>query len=264
MTPTRKKTHSPPPRIPLGAALVIIGLMMALTAILLWALAPVDLPQRLALAIVPAYATPVTLPTPMPLATTALEAEAWRGGVFLPETPARGELPSLAAADLAPRLVARAALPNQPTRLSIPRIGLDAPVAAIGVTTVRAGGQTYLQWNVPNAPVVGWHDTSAVLGAGGNTVLNGHHNIYGEVFRHLADLEAGDEIVAYAGETVYRFVVSETLRLPERGETTATRLENARWIEPTADERLTLITCWPYTGNSHRLVVVARPAAETP
>jgi sortase (surface protein transpeptidase) len=32
---------------------------------------------------------------------------------------------------------------------------------------------------------------------------------------------------------------------------------------PSGDERLTLVTCWPYEwpGNSHRVVVVGRPAS---
>ena len=28
---------------------------------------------------------------------------------------------------------------------------------------------------------------------------------------------------------------------------------------PTTDERITLITCWPYTSNTHRLIIVAKP-----
>lgn len=247
-------------RIPLGLALILVGLAVVLGALLWWAMAPMALPERLALAGVPAYVTPVTLPTPLPLATTALQTEEWRTGVFLPASPLPAELPSLAAADLAPRLAARPPLPNQPTRLVIPRISLDAPVAAIGLEMVRNNGESYLQWAVPNAPVAGWHDSSARLGQGGNVVLNGHHNIYGEVFRDLARLEVGDEVVVYAGEAAYRYQVSQVERLRESGEADAVRLENARWMEPTTDERLTLISCWPYTGNSHRLVVVAKPA----
>jgi sortase (surface protein transpeptidase) len=32
---------------------------------------------------------------------------------------------------------------------------------------------------------------------------------------------------------------------------------------PSGDERLTLVTCWPYEwpGNSHRVIVVARPSS---
>ncbi|HID54608.1 MAG TPA: sortase, partial [Anaerolineae bacterium] len=33
----------------------------------------------------------------------------------------------------------------------------------------------------------------------------------------------------------------------------------AEWIMPTEDERITLVTCWPYTDNTNRLIVVAQP-----
>jgi sortase A len=47
--------------------------------------------------------------------------------------------------------------------------------------------------------------------------------------------------------------------VPERSATPEERLDNARWILPSNDERLTLITCWPYDSNSHRLILVAAP-----
>ena len=47
--------------------------------------------------------------------------------------------------------------------------------------------------------------------------------------------------------------------LEERDQSLDVRIENAQWIEQTDDERLTLVTCWPYTDNSHRLIVVAHP-----
>ncbi len=37
------------------------------------------------------------------------------------------------------------------------------------------------------------------------------------------------------------------------------RLKNAQWMQPTPDERLTLISCWPYWTNTHRVIIVARP-----
>ncbi len=46
---------------------------------------------------------------------------------------------------------------------------------------------------------------------------------------------------------------------PEANASEAQRNENGRWIGQTTDERLTLVTCWPPTGNSHRVVVVAIP-----
>ena len=37
------------------------------------------------------------------------------------------------------------------------------------------------------------------------------------------------------------------------------REENGRWIQPSDDERLTLVTCWPADSNTHRLILVAVP-----
>ena len=47
--------------------------------------------------------------------------------------------------------------------------------------------------------------------------------------------------------------------LEEKGMPEEVRRSNAQWIAPTDDERVTLVTCWPYTSNTHRLVIVAKP-----
>jgi sortase A len=92
-------------------------------------------------------------------------------------------------------------------------------------------------------------------------VLNGHHNVYGQVFVRLVDVAVGDEVQLEADGRLYDFVVTQTDILPEMGQPIEVRMANAERILPTADERVTLVTCWPYSGNSHRLVVVARPAS---
>jgi sortase (surface protein transpeptidase) len=53
--------------------------------------------------------------------------------------------------------------------------------------------------------------------------------------------------------------VSETLILPEAGQPLGVRRENARYVMPTDDERLTLVTCHPYGSLRNRLIVIARP-----
>jgi sortase (surface protein transpeptidase) len=40
----------------------------------------------------------------------------------------------------------------------------------------------------------------------------------------------------------------------------AERLRQAQTLAPTADPTLTLVTCWPYAANTHRVVVVAKLA----
>ncbi|WP_322801297.1 sortase [Thermoflexus sp.] len=146
-----------------------------------------------------------------------------------------------------------------PQRIVIPAIHLDAPVVPVGFQELRVGNQRVRAWETPNFFAAGWHRTSVPLGMPGNTVLNGHHNIYGEVFRDLVRLKPGDRLFVYSEGRVFVYEVQEKHILPERGRPLLERLANARWIQPTKDERLTLITCWPYTSNTHRLIVIARP-----
>ena len=142
-----------------------------------------------------------------------------------------------------------------PTRIVIPAIDLDAPVEAMGWSTVDGVSM----WDLPDHFAAGWLKTSALLGQPGNTVLDGHHNIAGKVFQHLVDLKAGATIEIEANSRVYFYRVTTLHILPERDQPIEVRLQNAQWIQPTTDERLTLVTCWPYNDNSHRLIIVARP-----
>ena len=149
-----------------------------------------------------------------------------------------------------------------PSRLIIPSIGLDAQIVPSKPKDIRIGGDTYEQWQAPDKFAVGWHTTSAVLGQEGNTVLNGHHNIEGKVFENLHMVEPGDTIFIMGGLFQFEYLVVNVMILPERNVDVNTRLENARWILPSTDERVTLVTCWPAWTNTHRLVVVAQPVGE--
>ncbi len=142
-----------------------------------------------------------------------------------------------------------------PTRLVIPAINLDAPIEPVGWSQLN-GVST---WNIPDHFAAGWLETSAPWGRPGNLVLDGHHNMAGEVFRHLVDLKAGDVIEVYANDRVRVYEVTALHILPDRDQPLDVRRRNAAWIQPTWDERLTLVTCWPYTSNTHRLIVVAAP-----
>ncbi len=152
-----------------------------------------------------------------------------------------------------------------PVRISIPVIDLTADIIQATNKEIIQGEKTYVQWSAPDEYAVGWHFDSAYLGVPGNTVLNGHHNVFGKVFKDLNMLVSGDEIFIYGTDLhVYKYVVSNTMILPERDVTLKVRLENARWILPSEDERITLITCWPYFSNTHRLIIVARPVGSEP
>ncbi|MBI2975799.1 MAG: class D sortase [Chloroflexi bacterium] len=117
-------------------------------------------------------------------------------------------------------------------RLSIPAIGVDAPVVhGVEPENLRLG--------------VGHYQESANPGERGNLVFAGHNDIY-EVFRYLADLKPGDEVAVYTASQSYRYVI-RGWRLVEPTDVAV--------LEPTADPTITLISCYPYLVDTQRIVV---------
>lgn len=145
-----------------------------------------------------------------------------------------------------------------PTHLAIPSIGVDSDIIEVGTSPVEVDGQELLTWDV--APyAVGHNFSSASPGEGENIVLSGHDDWQGEVFKNLYKIKQGAEIDVQAGDRTVKYRVDDILLLPEVGETLEKRLENAKFIGTTGDERLTLVTCWPYAVDDHRVVVIAHP-----
>lgn len=149
--------------------------------------------------------------------------------------------------------------PAVPDRIAIPAITLDAPVIAADHRYTEVEGATFGQWLAPSFFAAGWHPDSALLGEMGNTVINGHHNIDGEVFSDLVNVVEGDSILVFSGERSFEYVVTNRMILPETFMDAATRMDNARWLGRSDDERLTLVTCWPLDSYTHRLILVAVP-----
>lgn len=127
---------------------------------------------------------------------------------------------------------------NAPTRLVIPKIGVDAPIVnGVGWEDLKKG--------------VGHLPNSAHPGERGNMYLAAHNDIYGEIFRYLEELEVGDEYFVYAGQEKFRYVVKER------------RIIKPTEVEvmlPTTEPVATLQTCYPYLVNTHRLVVIGELA----
>ncbi len=147
-----------------------------------------------------------------------------------------------------------------PTRLIIPAIALDVPVITVGWSTVERDGQQVSEWDVPEWRAAGWLKTSAQIGAIGNTVLEGHQDIDGRVFENLEHLKEGDTLQVQTDSFTRSYVIALRTIVLEKDQPLAVRRENARWIGPSNDERLTLVTCWPRNDNTHRLILVALPA----
>jgi LPXTG-site transpeptidase (sortase) family protein len=152
--------------------------------------------------------------------------------------------------------------PTLPIRLVIPKIDLDSVVIPVGVKEVVIDGKSYKMWETADNEV-GWHNLSAPLGQVGNTVLAGHSDVKAMVFRNLQQLEVGDELLAFsaADKTAHRYVVAQKLLVQEKGASVETRIQNAQWVAPTSDERLTLVTC-AGPDAAHRLIVIAYPVGK--
>ena len=139
--------------------------------------------------------------------------------------------------------VAAAAAPATPVtaRISIPRIGIrnapvyDRAVDAKGVMLIAPGY------------AVTRYAFSAPLGTG-NTVLYGHDDIQGNIFGHLYDLGPGDTIqITVAGATQTYRVTGHRIVAPTE----------VSVLSPTADARLTIITCWPFNVDTKRWILTA-------
>lgn len=151
---------------------------------------------------------------------------------------------------------------GQPNRIVIPKIDLDTPIVDVGWKVIERDGLRFSEWETADN-AAGRHINSARPGQPGNVVLSGHHNTRGEVFRRISDLELapGDAIYLYdeAGRR-FTYLVDEVTDPPllELGASPEQRLANARYIQPTSDARVTLVTCWPYWTNTHRVIVVGK------
>lgn len=124
----------------------------------------------------------------------------------------------------------------QPTRLTIPALGVDTPI----VETFVVDGV----WQV--AEYAAGYMSGTALPATGNTALACHAGLRGAVFRDLGQLRVGDSAFLDAGGWRYEYRVREALTVwPTQVEV----------LDPTPSPVLTLVTC--VNWDTQRLVVVA-------
>jgi sortase A len=126
--------------------------------------------------------------------------------------------------------------PDQAIRIQIPAIDIDAPI-------VQGDGWEQLKKGV------GQNIGSANPGQNGNVVLSAHNDVYGELFRYLDQLVAGDQVILYTQQRQYVYVVDRTAIV----EPTAVEV-----MASTGSPTTTLISCYPYLVNKQRIVVFAR------
>jgi sortase A len=125
--------------------------------------------------------------------------------------------------------------PSMATRIVIPAIDVDAPV-------VQGDDWEQLKKGV------GQHPGTADPGQNGNLVLSAHNDIFGQVFRRLDELAPGDEIHFQTPSQTLTYVVTGT-RIVDPTEVSV--------MDPTPHATATLISCYPYLVDTHRIVVFA-------
>lgn len=98
------------------------------------------------------------------------------------------------------------------------------------------------------------HIGSAQPGQIGNMVLAAHNDVYGAIFRDLNQLSPGDEITVQSSRRSYTYIVTKI----EIVEPTDVQVMAA-----TEHASATLISCYPYGLNTHRIVVFADLVADS-
>jgi sortase A len=126
--------------------------------------------------------------------------------------------------------------PRAPTRLVIPSLNVDTNVVE---------GDSWEQLKKG----AGHHIGSANPGERGNCFISGHNDVYGEIFRYLEDIKVDDEIIVYAGEQPFRYIVTAPPRVVEPDDVSV--------MYPTSKATITLLTCHPYMVDTHRMIVIA-------
>ena len=96
---------------------------------------------------------------------------------------------------------------------------------------------------------VGQHIGSANPGENNNVVLSAHNDVFGEIFRDLNKLNAGDQVILYTSQRAFTYIV------------TGSKIVEPNQVEvmaSTKDPIVTLISCFPYMVDKQRIVVTAR------
>ncbi len=127
------------------------------------------------------------------------------------------------------------------SRLDVPRLGVDRIVLAGASGSSLAFGPGHLFG-------------SSLPGQQGNTVIAGHRDTH---FRFLKDIQRGEfiQLQSLTGKTI-QYEVSETIIVDEK---------QAEYLASTSENKLTLITCYPFDairpGGPLSYLVIAKQHA---
>ncbi|MEO1287721.1 MAG: sortase [Chloroflexota bacterium] len=126
---------------------------------------------------------------------------------------------------------------NTPLRVIIPSLEID--------NTIVQG----VDWNALQQGVGMLPNGATPTGDGDNVVLAAHNDIYGEIFRYIDQLQAGDEIQIQTRTGFHNYIVRE--------EGFQVDPDAVHVMDSQGTPMLTLISCYPYRVNNKRMIVHA-------
>jgi sortase (surface protein transpeptidase) len=154
---------------------------------------------------------PTATPTPVQPAPTQTTGTTPTTQPSATATSRAGRTPEIAPTPFPEAARARQAR-FAPSRLTIPRIGIDAVVVPAGVT---ADGQLEAPGDYST---VGWYEDGPAPGETARAVIDGHLDSRGgpAVFYRLGELVPGDELIVLSGRSggELTFIVRETASFP--------------------------------------------------
>lgn len=171
-------------------------------------------------------------------------------------TPAQIPIPKSDIAQMADELFGT----RQIQSIAIPAIDVESAVIPVGwrVNFSDDLQNGAFEWDNPNENA-GWVITSALPDEVGNIILYGHNNIYGKIFQNLYQLKEGDKIYLQTQNQKWEYKVRYVLLLPILDADEEQIKKYQQYLQPTEDLRVTIISCYPPQGNTHRVVVIAQP-----
>lgn len=138
-------------------------------------------------------------------------------------------------------------------QLKIVKIGVDVPI----MTNVDGANEVAYLKSLEDG--VAHYKGTALPGTVGNSFIFGHSAYYRDkpgnfkrVFEKLDKLLVGDPIIVQTNTRALSYSVTETKIVKDT---------DFSVLEPTQDERLTLMTCWPPGTLQKRYIIIAKPSS---
>ena len=135
--------------------------------------------------------------------------------------------------------------------LIIPKLNLQAPIIA------DVDGQNKKIYFKALENGVAHFKGTAKPGEGSNIFIFGHSSFYPwspgdykEIFRSLENLQENDEIIIWHQKKEYKYYVFETKVVDP---------DEVKFLKPTTQEQVTLMTCVPPGTTLKRLIIIGKP-----